>query len=154
MLTELNLKHNMEKVVRTLNWYYYGVMVLSLIALTIMYYLFSKGMYEPIDPLSQLGATLQYVVIFAALITIPLGLYLIKWLKPQTLEKYEQLAICRIIMVSGTLPLGIILFYLLGGYKPMMWVAAIAAVSWYFTKPTIGKIEQEMEPKDPNEETY
>ena len=144
----------MEQTVKTLNWYYYGVMVLSLIVLTVMYYMFYKGMYEPMDPLSQMGSTLQYVDIFAALISIPLGLYLIKWLKPQTLEKYEQLAICRILMVSGTMPLSIFLYYLMGAYKPMMWMAAIAAVSWYFTKPTVGKIEKEMTPEDPNEEKY
>ena len=144
----------MEKVVRTLNWYYYGVMVISLIALTVMYYLFSKGMFEPLDTMSTLGMTLQYVVIFLALICIPGGLYMIKFFKPDTLEKYRNLAICRIIVVSGTMPLGIITFYLFGGYRPMLWVAAIAAIGWYFTKPTIGKIEAEMKPEDPNEETY
>ena len=36
----------------------------------------------------------------------------------------------------------------------MMWLAAMSAVAWYFTKPTLGKMEQEMTPKDPNEPTY
>lgn len=144
----------MEKLVRTLNWYYYGMMVVSLIALTVMYYMFSKHLYEPIDPLSQLGTTLQYVDIITALISIPFGLYLIKWRKPKTLEEYKQMAICRIVMVSGTMPVSIMFFYLLGGYRPMIWLAAIAAVAWLFTKPTLGKIEQEMEPEDPNEEKY
>jgi hypothetical protein len=36
----------------------------------------------------------------------------------------------------------------------MLWVAAIAAVAWYFTKPTLGKMEQEMQPEDPNMPTY
>ena len=144
----------MEKVVRTLNWYYYGVMVISLIALTVMYYMFSKGMYEPLDTMSTLGMTIQYVVIFLALIGIPGGLYMIKFFKPDTLEKYQELAICRIIIVSGTMPLGIVAFYLFGGYRPMLWVAAIAAIGWFFTKPTIGKVDAEMTPQDPNEETY
>ena len=144
----------MEEIVKKLNWFYYGIMVLTLIALGVMYYMFYHNMYEPLDPQSTLGSTLQYVVIIAALMGIPFGLYLMKWLKPDTLEKYEQLAICRIVMVSGTMPFAIIIFYLLGGYRPMMWVAAMAAVAWYFTKPTVGKIEAEMKPDDPNEEKY
>ena len=52
------------------------------------------------------------------------------------------------------MPLGIFAFYWLGGYRSMLWVAAIAAIAWYFTKPTIGKLEQEMSPKDENQETY
>jgi len=144
----------MEKIVKQLNWFYYGIMVLTLIALCIMYYMFDKGLYEPIDPMSELGKTLQYVPIIAALIGIPLGLYLIKWLKPDTLDKYKDLAICRIIMVGGSMPVAIIFFYLLGAHRPMMWVAAMAAVAWYFTKPTVGKIEAEMKPKDPNQEDY
>ena len=117
-----------SQIIKTLNWYYYGVMVVTLIALTIMYYLFSKQMYEPLDPLSKLGAALQYVVIIAALIAIPLGLYLVKWRKPETLEKYRQLAICRILLVGGTMPFSIVLFYLLGGYRPMMWVARLSRI--------------------------
>ena len=45
-----------------------------------------KGLYEPLDTMSQLGKIVQYIVIFDALITIPLGLYLIKWFKPLTNE--------------------------------------------------------------------
>lgn len=143
-----------EQVVRKLNWYYYGVMIVSLIALTVMYYLFSKERYVPIDNMSQTGMALQYIIIFDALITIPVGLYIVKKLRPQTPERYFKLAALRILLVSNTLPLGIAAFYIMGGYRPMMWVAAIAAVAWYFTKPSAGKMEEEMKPRDPNEETY
>lgn len=144
----------MEKIVKTLNWYYYGIMVVSLLALTVMYYAFSHGLYEPLDCQSQLGVMIQYIIIFDALITIPGGLYLIKWRKPDTLEKYRTLAIVRILSVSNAMPLGIIAFYWMGGYRSMLWVAAIAAIAWYFTKPTLGKIEKEMKPEDPNMPTY
>jgi hypothetical protein len=60
----------------------------------------------------------------------------------------------RIVLVGGIMPVAIAAFYLLGGYRPMMWVAAMAAVAWYFTKPTLGKLEQEMKPEDPNIPTY
>jgi hypothetical protein len=144
----------MEQVVRKLNWIYYGQMVIALIVLTAMYYAFSKGLYEPLDRMSRTGMALQYIIIIDALITIPLGLYLIKWLKPQTEKHYFKWASTRILLVSNSMPLGIFAYYAMGCYQSMLWVAAISAVAWYFTKPTLGKMEQEMKPKDPNEETY
>ncbi len=143
-----------EKIIRQLNGWYYGFMGLSLVALTAMYYAFSHGMYEPLDKLSQTGVIVQYVIIFDALITIPLGLYLVKLLKPQTLERYRTVATWRIVLVANTMPLGIVAFYWMGGYRSMIWVAAIAAIAWYFTKPTLGKMEQEMTPDDPDLPTY
>lgn len=143
-----------NQVVRSLHWIYYIQMIVSLIILTAMYYAFSKGLYEPLDKFSQLGKIVQYIVIFDALITIPFGLYTVKLFKPQTLKQYFKIAAIRILLVSNAMPLGIFAFYWLGGYRSMLWVAAIAAIAWYFTKPTIGKLEQEMSPKDENQETY
>ena len=144
----------MNEIVRKLNWIYYGQMVIALIVLTAMYYAFSKGLFEPLDRMSQLGQIVQYVIIFDALLTIPLGLYLVKYFRPQTEKNYFKCAGARILLVSNSMPLGIFAFYWMGGYKSMLWVAAIAAIAWYFSKPTIGKMEQEMKPKDPDEETY
>jgi len=144
----------MNEIVRKLNWIYYGQMVIALIVLTAMYYAFSKGLFEPLDRMSQLGQIVQYVIIFDALLTIPLGLYLVKYFRPQTEKSYFKCAGARILLVSNSMPLGIFAFYWMGGYKSMLWVAAIAAIAWYFSKPTIGKMEQEMKPKDPDEETY
>ena len=144
----------MEQVVKKLNCIYYGQMAIALIVLTAMYYAFSKGLYEPLDRMSKAGQILQYVVIFDALLTIPLGLYLVKYFKPQTDRAYFKCAGARILLVSNSMILGIFAFYWMGGYKSMLWVAAIAAIAWYFSKPTLGKMEQEMKPKDENEETY
>jgi hypothetical protein len=145
----------MEQVVKKLNWIYYSQMVIALIVLTVMYYMLSKGMYEPLDYLSRKGVIVQYFIIADALITIPLGLYLVKLFKPQSPKKYFKCAASRILLVSNTMHLGIIAFYWMGGsYKSMLWIAAISAIAWYFSKPTIGKMESEMKPKDPNEETY
>ncbi len=144
----------MEQVVRKLNWIYYGQMLITLIVLTAMYYAFSKGLYEPLDRMSQTGVVVQYVLLFDALITIPLGLYLIKWLKPTTEEKYFKLAAARILMVSNAMPLGIFAYYWMGGYQSMFWVAAISAIAWYFSKPTLAKMDKEMTPPDPNIPTY
>lgn len=144
----------MEQVVKKLNWIYYTQMAIALIVLSAMYYAFSKGLYEPLDVFSSLGKGVQYFIILDALITIPLGLYLVKWLRPTTPQKYFKLAATRILLVSNSMPLGIVAFYWMGGYKSMLWVAAIAAIAWYFSKPTLGKAEAEMTPQDPNEEKY
>lgn len=144
----------MEEVVKKLNWIYYGQMVLTIIVLTVMYYAFMHGLYEPLDTLSTLGVTVQYMIIFDALITIPLGLYLVKLFKPQTDKQYFKCAATRILLVSNTMPLGVIAFYWMNGYRSMLWVAAISAVAWYFSKPTIGKMDKEMTPEDPNIPTY
>lgn len=144
----------MNETIQKLNWLYYSQMVIALLALTAMYYAWSKGLYEPLDRMSTLGTTIQYILIFDALITIPLGLYLVKLCKPQTEKTYFKTAAARILLASNTMPLGIAAYYWMGCYQSMLWVAAIAAIAWYFSKPTLGKMEQEMKPQDPNEETY
>ena len=143
-----------NQVIRNLNWIYYIQMVIAIIVLTAMYYAWSKGLYEPLDKMSSLGQAVQYIIIFDALLTIPLGLYLVKWLKPRTLDKYFKCAAARILLASNAMPLGIAAYYWMGCYQSMLWVAAIAAVAWYFAKPTLGKLQQEMKPEDPNMETY
>ena len=77
-----------KQVIRRLNWIYYGQMAIACIVCGAMAFAAHKGLYEPLDTMSQLGKIVQYIVIFDALITIPLGLYLIKWFKPLTNEKY------------------------------------------------------------------
>ena len=132
-----------QKVIRALNGWYYGIMVFTLIVLGGMYYLTSQPDFEPMD-----------AAIFTTLIAIPLGLYLIKWRKPKTLDMYKELATARILLCGLPMSMNIAFFYLFGGYRSMMWIAAISAIAWYFSKPTLGKLEQEMTPHDPNEETY
>lgn len=143
-----------EKVVKTLNWYYYGVMVFTLVILGVMYYLSTRPDFEPVSPQEETGMLLQYVAIGMTLFAIPFGLFIVKWKKPDTLVKYEEAATARILIVGLTMSMNIAFFYLLGAYKPMMWLAAMAAIAWYFTKPTLGKLEAEIKPKDENEETY
>jgi len=153
---------NEQTVARQLNWYYYGIMVLTLLVVTLMYFLYSKGYYLPLDTMSAAGKTIQYIVIFDALLTIPGGLYgfsrLCKRLSREQDEErrfrlYRRYAALRIVLVSNAMPLGVVAFYLFGCYRSMMWVAAIAAIGWYFTKPTARKIEIELS-QSHYEETY
>ena len=152
-----------QKIIRTLNVYYYGIMALTLLAGTLAYFLIMKDYVQPIDSLSTLGQAIQYVVIFDALVTIPLGLYLCKKQctklsvldnEEEKLQGYKKAASMRILLVSNTMVPAIAAFYLMGAYQSMLWVAAVSAIGWYFTKPSERKMELELQPKDPNQETY
>ncbi|MBO5404798.1 MAG: hypothetical protein II267_04720 [Paludibacteraceae bacterium] len=152
-----------HKILRTLNVYYYGIMVLTLLAGTLSYFLIMKEYVQPIDSLSNLGQIIQYIVIFDALVTIPVGLYLCKkqCTKLCTLENeeekllgYQKAATIRILLVSNTMVFAIAAFYLMGAYQSMLWVAAVSAIGWYFTKPSLRKMELELQPKDPNQDNY
>lgn len=154
----------MEKnIIKTLNLYYYGVLILTLIAGTLAYFLIMKDFVQPIDPLSTFGQVLQYAVIFDALLTIPAGLYLCKRqctklaeLTDETakLNGYKRAATWRILLVSNTMIWGIAAFYLMGAYQSMLWITAVAAIGWYFTKPSEAKLQAELQPKDPQQEQY
>ena len=152
-----------HKILRTLNVYYYGIMVLTLLAGTLSYFLIMKEYVQPIDSLSNIGQIIQYIVIFDALVTIPVGLYLCKkqCTKLCTLENeeekllgYQKAATMRILLVSNTMVFAIAAFYLMGAYQSMLWVAAVSAIGWYFTKPSLRKMELELQPKDPNQDNY
>lgn len=152
-----------SKIVKHLNWYYYAMLVLTLLAGTISYYLIIKEIIQPINPMTTIGQVIQYFVILDAIITVPLGLYGFKRIcdKLRTLEneeikykQYQKWAAWRIVLVSNAMIFAISAFYLLGAYQSMLWIAAISAIGWYFTKPTPGKMLQELSPKSENEETY
>ena len=154
----------MEKnIIKSLNLYYYGVLILTLISGTLAYFLIIKDVVQPIDPMSMLGQVLQYAVIFDALLTIPAGLYLCKRqctklaeLTDETskLASYKRAATLRILLVSNTMILGIAVFYLMGAYQSMLWITAVSAIGWYFTKPSEGKLQAELQPKQPDQENY
>ena len=152
-----------QKIIRTLNVYYYGIMALTLLAGTLAYFLIMKEYVQPIDSLSTLGQVIQYVIIFDALVTIPLGLYLCKkqCTKLSVLENekekllgYKQAATLRILLVGNTMVFAIAAFYLMGAYQSMLWVAAVSAIGWYFTKPSERKMQLELQPQDPTQENY
>ena len=152
-----------QKIIRTLNVYYYGIMALTLLAGTLAYFLIMKDYVQPIDSLSALGQAIQYIVIFDALVTIPLGLYLCKKQctklgqldnEEEKKQGYKKAASLRIVLVSNTMVFAIAAFYLMGAYQSMLWVAAVSAIGWYFTKPSERKMELELQPKDPTQEQY
>ena len=154
----------MEKnIIKSLNLYYYGVLIMTLISGSLAYFLIIKDLVQPIVPMSVLGQVLQYTVIFDALLTIPAGLYLCKRqcsklaeLTDETLKLagYKRAATWRILLVSNTMVFGIAAFYLMGAYQSMLWITAVSAIGWYFTKPSEGKLQAELQPKQPDQENY
>ena len=152
-----------KKIVRTLNVYYYGIMALTLLSGTLAYFLIMEEYLLAIEPTSPLGLVLQYIVIFDALITIPAGLYLCKrqCKKLSVLDNedakllgYKKAAIWRIILVGNTMVWGIAAFYLMGAYQSLLWVTAVAAIGWYFTKPSERKMQLELQAQQPDQENY
>ena len=152
-----------KKIIKSLNLYYYGVLILTLISGTSAYFLIMKELVQAIDPMSTSGQVMQYAVIVDALLTIPAGLYLCKRKctklaeladEEQKLMGYKRVATLRILLVSNTMVLGIAAFYLMGAYQSMLWITAVSAIGWYFTKPSERKMELELQAKDPNQENY
>jgi hypothetical protein len=154
----------MEKnIIKSLNLYYYGVLILTLLSGSLAYFLIMKDHVVPIDPMTTLGQVLQYIVIFDALLTIPAGLYLCKRQCAKLAQLsdenakfngYKKAATWRILLVSNTMIWGIAAFYLMGAYQSMLWVTAVSAIGWYFTKPSERKMQLELQPQQPDQENY
>lgn len=151
--------HNImaNKIIRQLNFYYYGIVALTLVGAVVSYLLITRGIVLPIDRMSTLGRTIQYVVIMDAMATIPLGLYwfscvckrLAKMEDEEERDRlYGKYAAIRIVLVSNTMVLGIIAFYLMSCYSSMLWLTGIAAIAWTFTKPTEKKMYLELHPEE------
>lgn len=148
-----------NKIIRHLNFYYYGMLILTLLSATVSYLLITRGIVLPIDRMSTLGRTIQYIVIMDALATIPLGLYwfsrVCKRLAKMEDEAerdrlYGKYAAIRIVLVSNTMVFGIAAFYFMACYSSMIWLTAVAAVAWTFTKPTEKKMYLELHPQEEN----
>lgn len=141
-----------EKLARKLNWFYYGAYALACLSATLFWYLVTKRQMLVFDPQSLWGNVIQYVAICYVIVTVPGGLYAFKRVceRARNMEKermfalYYKWAVIRICLIGLGITLGIVAFYLLGGYMSMIWCAAIAALGLYFCKPTPRKIQLEL----------
>ena len=136
---------------------HYSFMAFNLLVLLILYWINSmdKFVLRFIDLYTTEGTILQWAVIMDALITIPMGLY---WFKRKCddirlIEDYETrvtryvaFSVVRLILVLNSMLLGCGAFYVLGGHKPMLWVAAISAIAWTFCKPSGQQMENDLDP--------
>lgn len=142
----------MKKALRTLNLVYYITFLLAVVAAGIGYLLVRKYGIS-VNPLSDMGRNLSYIVILYVIISIPLSLWLfnkkVKQLKKQDdesgkLQKYTQYAVWRIVVMGLGLFLGVLFFYVLQE-RSLMFCAGMSAIGLVFCKPTEAKIITETE---------
>ena len=144
---------------------YYIVYGLTIILFGVAWYLNYSSMAETGEPFmlfdanSTIGKTIQYVIILYTLAAIPGALY---WFKRKCISiskieeednKYDLYYIyaqVRMGIIALAMPMSIIAYLVLGAYRPMIWLAAIAALAFVFTKPTASKAEDELSPQDEN----
>ena len=101
-----------------------------------------------IDPKSDIGVTLQSVLILFIIGSIPLTLATFnrmtkRWAGIDSIDeriiKYRQAGILRIIIIGVGLILGVVFFYVMQS-QSMIFTAGIAAIALFFCKPSENKI--------------
>lgn len=143
---------------KQINICYYALYVMYLLLVVIFGFLLKgKEKFVTIDPLSQYGRILSYVVIIYMLVSIPGVLW---WFKKQMKKvsemtdeaakrtRYLQCAVIRIAVIGACAALAIVAFYYLGNYQPMLWCAGIGVLAQFFCKPSDRKIYLEMNNKN------
>ncbi len=143
--------HNM-KTLRILYYFFYCAALALVVVLGYIVDMQSVIM----NPQSDAGQIVQYVVIAYILASVPGALYgfkraMGKVSKIESEEErkkvYTQYAVIRMILIGVGILLGIFAFYLLDKYSSMLWCAGIAMIALYFCKPTEMKMYLEMNDK-------
>ena len=145
---------------KKLNVVYYSLYVQYLLLVVIFGFLLKdKETFVTIDPLSQRGQILSYVVIMYVIASIPGALW---WFKKQMKKmnvpgqemdmeqkkkSYTGYATLRMALIGLGAVMAIIAFYFLGNNQPMLWCAGIAIVAQFFCKPSDRKIYLEINNK-------
>lgn len=156
-----------QEWLKQLRMTYYVIYALTIALFGVVWYINYTSVaetgeaYKLIDPNEPMGLGLQYGVILYTLAAIPGALY---WFKHKCrtiakiedeatrLDQYYRHAHMRMSVIALSMPVGIMVYMLLGAYRPMIWVAAIAAVAFVFTKPSEAKTREELAPSA--NETY
>ncbi len=146
-----------QKLSKKLIGWYYGMLVLAVIAATTMYLLISKELITPIDPLTVAGQIVQYIVIGYVIISVPGALAYGKWVCKKIIQadedtqfrRYFQMGLLRIVLMGIGMALGIVGFYLLQANQSMILCAGISAIGLIFCKPNARKIELELLDENP-----
>lgn len=142
---------------------YYIVYGLTIVLFGVIWYMNYESIadsgapYRLFEPNSTTGMYLQYGIILYTLAAIPGALY---WFKrkcatiakiedeAERYDTYYTYACMRVGIIAMALPLSLFGYMALGAYKPMLWMAAIAAIAFVFTKPSAAKTEEELRPQD------
>lgn len=156
------------KLQTKLNIWYYAFFAMYVLTIAVMGHVFN-GKWA-FDSLTQPGQTIQYVVIFYMIASVPGSLYGFKQMmkKVSRIEdpvaqehSYYLWAVVRMSLIAVGAILAIVAFYVLylkntdGRWmhnQSMLWCAAISIIAQYFCKPTEKKIYLEM--NDVREEDF
>ncbi|MBR1785575.1 MAG: hypothetical protein IJ756_00200 [Paludibacteraceae bacterium] len=146
-------KESTNKILQVM---YYLIYITMIVVTIVFYYLFHKNDASEFPDLqSQFSLILQYIVIGFTLLGVPGGLYLHKYYcgklkkitdEKEKLRRYFKVCGARMILVSLGLFFGVYAFFALGAYKPMIYCAAISAIALVFCKPTMAKLEIDLDP--------
>ena len=144
-----------SKLLKTLQIVYYAMLVGIIAVAALMWYYSSER--SAIVEFSTSEYILQYVAIILVIAGVPLSLYGFKVMckkvktiadEKERLEKYQNLCIVRMGVIAISCMFALIVYFMLGCLKSMMWCAAIAAIALVFCKPTEGKIEADLSKDD------
>jgi len=147
----------MERTIKNINRVYYLLYMTTVVIAVIIFFLtFSNAQSIYIDEKGKTGIIISSVYILYLLVSIPYALWNFhqktkKWqlIKDQFVKfaEYEKGAKIRLWIIGAGLIAGIVLVYLMHS-KSMIFCAAIAAISLYFTKPTMNKVISDLKLND------
>jgi hypothetical protein len=147
---------NIERIVRQINQAYYFVYTATILSTIIGYYLTMNRESTP-DVKSDFSISLSSMIILYIMVSIPAALALFhrslkKWWEIDDdfvkFRKYTTGAQLRLLVVGLGLVISVIgHFILFVGTQnfSMIFCAGIAAVALFFCKPTVGKVANELD---------
>lgn len=143
----------MKELTKKLNFWYYGAFVKAILVALLGYYCL-KYNWLVMTPDAPASVHIYTIIILYVIITIPVALKLfslyVKKLalitdETEKLARYKKYAQIRITVITLGLLFALFFYYTLQ-QDSLLWVGGISAISLYFCKPTLVKIENDLEP--------
>ncbi len=145
----------MEKLSKTLIFWYYGAFLLAVASATLGYFCLERG-WLVIAPQTDANIAIYTILILYVIISTPLILKFfskkVEKLRAlddenEKLRRYACLAKIRLSIVGFGLITSMFFYYVLCETS-LLWLGGIAAVALIFCKPTKAKIEQDLQKID------
>ncbi len=135
---------------------HYAIIVAVLLVYYIFWQLYKQDPLEMqfFEPSSTAGIALQSMAILTTLTFIPLSLYFFKRsttrlrelpTMEERIERYVPLATRRETIIMLPMLMSEVLYFILGGCKPMLWLLGICAIAWVFCKPSERQMQIDLE---------
>lgn len=152
-----------DEMLNTAKLLYYVIYAMTIVLFGAIWYLNYSSISESgepfkiMEPNTGVGLYLQYGIILYTLAVIPGALY---WFKRKCVSitkledesvRYNTYYMCahlRMGAIALALVLSLVGYMVLGAYRPMLWLAAIAVLALVFTKPSAAKTEAELHPEE------